>query len=186
MAVCRMTFLGGGRACIGFKFSQLEMSTCLVGLCRGYMVDCPRSLCRDCARDVALQVHLRALGQGDPLEHWWYSLPYRGYGHKTGDAAQGWVRQVGLKFFGRSDHGHWGMEVNRFHIHLSIILLFCLKGYSAIIITLADLVYCNWQDRFSYFTQVVPYVPRSGNKIALHYFASEAQTPSDIPWCQCR
>ena len=23
----RMTFLGGGRACIGFKFSQLEMST---------------------------------------------------------------------------------------------------------------------------------------------------------------
>ena len=23
-----MTFLGGGRACIGFKFSQLEMSAC--------------------------------------------------------------------------------------------------------------------------------------------------------------
>lgn len=23
-----MTFIGGGRACIGFKFSQLEMSSC--------------------------------------------------------------------------------------------------------------------------------------------------------------
>ena len=29
-----MTFLGGGRACLGFKFSQLEMSACFLCLSR--------------------------------------------------------------------------------------------------------------------------------------------------------